>query len=895
MGITKGTEYSFTLRDVCGVDFSGGPFSPSNHRYAYAENMYRDYESGDASLIESVVGFRKIASLGGRIHSIFSHKDQKGEEYTVVHAKNKLYRFKTSERDSLSLLNPISDIGDFKSVSFCFGGNLFVLDGSDIIRVSPDGKATKITPDDELVYLPTTYYNGERIEQKNLLTDRFIEKYMIGAAETVIYGSPGLMYRITDENRALCSVVGISSSFSGVLNIPSYTTIGSKRYKVDQIDDNAFLGNNNIYEVRFGVGIYRVGKFAFSNCLMLSAIHAINAPTFIDDYAFKGCMTLSRLSLGAEIEKIGDGIFNDCSMLKSISYASDKKNFSEIENSSSLSDKVIYDFQSDLSLILEIPVYTPTAQIIKVTLDGTQITDYSTVSKGEKESAIVFSVTDKRAVEGKEVIIYAKADLSKDDRADGAHDFLYDYSYESGFDAIRKCRVCECFDGRIFLSANPDLPGVVFYSSRENGKSNALYFGSYDYFSDGLGVFGVSSMLSSADSLLVFKNADDGGGSIFYHTAKETGIDFMPKVYPLSYTHNGIGAIGESFSFFDDPVFISKTGLSAIEKKTISLQRSIACRSHNVNAKLLCERLSEASLGEWCGYLAIGVNGSVYLADSRSLFTHESGWKEYEWFYLTDIGTYENSTRVYRYASSAHAGYEIHSLPDTEPGATVYSEKVGTETVYYTKEDGVKYELYATEELKDGDFHPLVTLCINEDDVFFFGTDNGDLCVFNNDKRGIAPEFIKNSADFSDEEYKKHYARRIHPHFYNFAGHRMRCGVRTAPSDCSLPNLTKTTVKHSLVLKCSLSGNGRIRCEAKTDRSGYSEYAAYPNSAIDFSDLSFSDLTLASEDSVSLAINEKEKKWVDKEIAVYCEDFNSPIGIYSVSYRYTPHGRIKHN
>ena len=878
-----------------GVDFSGGTSSVSSHRYAYAENMYRDYERGDASLLESVVGFRKITSLDGKIHAIYEHKNDLGEDYTVVHAKNKLYRFKTKERDSLGTLSPIASISDSKSTAFRFQGALFVLDGSNIIKISSNGEASNVNAEDDSVYLPTTYYNGERIEQKNLLTDRFTEKYVIGAAETVIYGSPGLMYRISDENRALCTVVGISSSFSGVLNIPSYAKIGSKRYKVDEIADNAFLSNNNIHEVRLGIGIYRIGKFAFSNCLMLSAIHASSAPTFIDDYAFKGCMSLCRVTLGAEIEKLGDGIFDGCSLVKSINYASDKKNFDEIENSAYLSEKTIYTFYSDLSLILEIPISTPLSEVISVSLGGTEIPSYQIVKKSEKESSIVFPVTDRRTVEGREVVIYARADLRINDSYNSSQDFLFEYGYTNGFDAIRKCTVCESFDGRVFLSGNPELPGVVFYSSRENGKSSALYFGSYDYFRDGFGVFGVSSMLSSADSLLIFKKADDGGGSIFYHTPQKTGVDFMPKIYPVSYTHNGIGAIGESFSFFDDPVFISKTGLSAIEKRKISLERSIACRSHNINARLLCENLGEASLGEWCGYLAIGINGCVYLADSRATFTHESGSQEYEWFYLSNVGTYENSTRVYRYASVARGGYRVHENPDTEPSATVYSEKAGNDTVYYTLENGLKYELYATEEEKGGIFHPLVTLYVSDDDVFFFGTDNGDLCVFNNDKRGVAPDFIKASPDFDAEEYQKLYGRRIHPSFYSFANHKMRCGVCTAPYDCALPTVTKNTVKHSLVLKCALSGNGRIRCEVKTDRSGYSEYAAYPNAAVDFSDFSFASVTLNSEEIISLPINEKEKKWIDKELSVYCEDFNSPIGIYSISYRYTPHGRIKHN
>ena len=160
--------------------------------------------------------------------------------------------------------------------------------------------------------------------------------------------------------------------------------------------------------------------------------------------------------------------------------------------------------------------------------------------------------------------------------------------------------------------------------------------------------------------------------------------------------------------------------------------------------------------------------------------------------------------------------------------------------------------------------------------------------------RGVAPDTVSGAADFDEEEYKKFYGRRIHPYFYSFNSHSMRCGARTCPYDCKRPDLTKNTVKHSLTLKCRLHGKGKIRCEAKTNRSGYAEYSAFPNSIPDFSDFSFASLTLDSEESVSLPINEKEKNWIDKELAVYCDDFRSPIGIYSLSYRYTLRGRIKH-
>lgn len=896
MSISGNREYTVSYRDMCGVDFSVSGTKNQKRRYAYTENMYRDYDGDGGSIIESVPGFRRIASFGGTIHGIYAHKNSDGESFTVVHASNKIYRFQTSMRDSLSNLAPIAEISDNKSSAFRHGENLYVIDGINILKISADGEATKITEDSPEVYVPTTFYNGRRIEQRNLLTKKFKEINLIGPAETLIYGTDGLMYQITNESLGLCAVVGIRSSFRGVLNIPSYARIGEKQYKVDEIADNAFKNNTNIAGVKIGIGLYRIGKFAFANCTALNTVYAGNAPAIIDNSAFSGCTTLISFFLGTNIQRFGSSVFNGCTNLKDIKYSSDESEFKKIENHEDLAGLLITSFTEDRSLTIEIKLSTPTSEISSVTLDGTAFTTYLEVRRSDLIISIIFSIYDRRTIEGKEIVIEGTAADGTLDAFEGSKDFISDTGYaESGYKAIAGCTLSENFDGRAFVSGNPTLPGTVFFTSRDNGKDAPLYFGVYNYFSDGFGTFGITSMLSAADSLLVFKKGDDGGGSIFYHTPQETGNDIIPKIYPVSYTHNGIGAIGKSISFFDDPVFISKNGVSAIDKRIISLDRSIACRSHSVNARLLSENLEEASLAEWCGYLALGINGKIFLADSRATYIHESGSREYEWYYLCDIGTRRGAARVYRYSSVVHSGYKMHETPEKIVTERVFSSTVNDETIYYTYIGNEKYEVHPTEEFSGGTLNPLTVLAGFENNLLFFGTSNGDLCIFNNDKRGVAPKRILSSADFDSEDYARYYARRIHPDFYSFNGHSMRCGARTAPYDCELPDITKNSVKHSLTLKCRICGSGKIKCEVKTNRSGYEEYATYPNGIPDFSSWNFSSLTLDSEETVSLPINEKEKNWIEKELSVYCDDFCSPIGIYSLTYRYKPKGRIKHS
>ena len=64
---------------------------------------------------------------------------------------------------------------------------------------------------------------------------------------------------------------------------------------------------------------------------------------------------------------------------------------------------------------------------------------------------------------------------------------------------------------------------------------------------------------------------------------------------------------------------------------------------------------------------------------------------------------------------------------------------------------------------------------------------------------------------------------------------------------------------------------------------------------MNFGELDFSGFTTASGNSYNLPFAEKEKRWVEKQIAIYSDRFRSPIGIYSIAYRYTVKGRIKRN
>jgi hypothetical protein len=64
------------------------------------------------------------------------------------------------------------------------------------------------------------------------------------------------------------------------------------------------------------------------------------------------------------------------------------------------------------------------------------------------------------------------------------------------------------------------------------------------------------------------------------------------------------------------------------------------------------------------------------------------------------------------------------------------------------------------------------------------------------------------------------------------------------------------------------------------------------NAEVDFSSINFAYLAFETADHFTIPISEKEKNWIEKEIAISSTD-GAPIAIYSMSYRFAIKGRIK--
>lgn len=895
-----GVEYSVNYSTMGGVDFSSPDSISGRRRYSYLENMYRDYDGEGAELTESVPGFRKIFSLGKRINGFYFQRLAKGDEYLIIHAGTRIYRASLKDIDLGTTPAELRTVNDAKSTGFSFGKKVYILDGTRIGRIEEDGTMGFLSDGGPVYpYIPTTYVNGEEYEQLNLLTRQFYEELFIAFPEDAAYESPEINYRITDKDLRKCAVTGVGISFSGELFIPTYAKIGGEKYAIEKIDSGAFKDNTNITSVTLNEGIAEIGEKAFSGCTSIKRIILPDSVTLMGAGAFENNTGLTELRLGEKLEKIGDEAFLNCESISILKYANDYSALEKIGNGTTFPNltSLILNHKND-TITAFMPIKTPADTLLELKAGKESLEFYEAYDDEDDDipSGIIIPSVSKKLLQSALLKVRGYAHKEKYRLNSPGINFISGLEGTEPKTAITKCTISECFDGRIFLSGNPDFPNTVFFSGRDKSVNvNPLYFGVMNYFNDGVGGYPIISLLSSGDSLAVFKSGDDGAGSIFYHTPRETGIDILPKVYPVSYIHSGIFALGESISFFDDPVFVSGRGLTALDKKAINLERSVVCRSHNVNPELLSTNLSGASLAVWCGYLALLADGKIFLADSRAPFQHETGNMEYEWYYLNGIGTYKDDDFVYEYIKSDTRECETREdLIGKEAAGTVYSAVTDDGTEYFYVVDGdTRLQVIRTEEKRGGTFYPATKLFGIDNKLLFFGTDTGDVCIFNNDKRGVAPKRISEKEGFSREEYAEEMKRSIHPDFYAFDTHAPRYALSTVTDDGGIHDMRKDTVKGSLLIKCKSFGTGDFTVEVGTDKRGYKELAKFSDAALNFEDFDFSSLAFCEEKRINVPIAEKEKGWCEKEISIYSDSFASPIGIYSISYRFRPRGKIK--
>ena len=886
-GARAGYEYSRTYNRMRGVDFSSRGDSV-NCRFAVLENMYRDYDSADSEAIESIPGFRRLHSGSQNFNGAFIQTASDGEKFVIIHENTTLYRLGLKNPSLLTRVDGMSAANNKNGHVFSFGGSFYFGDTVQLYRINDNGRGLAVMDGyDTAPYVPTVYLNDKEHEQRNLLTLRFYENHELTPAAKLFRGTLSLNYVVTDTKNKTCAVSGISGNDSKVF-VPARVKLGGDWYTVTEIGGAAFANCKSLTEIRLSDTVEKIGIAAFSGCTSLKTVRGGDSLREIGSFCFSACV-LSSLYLPAVFKKFGEDVFTDLSL--HISYALDADAYANIENAPAC--VTVYGVQNK-EISLGIIPESPTKQIHSVTIDGVSQTFSLETDASGFVKQILLDLPDKTALTGKMLSVLGHFDNNSAAVSLHGEDFTQ-RSKRSGrgvVETIRACKQVASIGGRLFAWGNPYYPSIVFYSKSAAVCSGGLYFGSLDYIEDGAEGREVISVIGLSDGISVFTASGREEESIFYHTPIDTDDTLLDRRYPVSEAHIGDAALCPAILFYDDPVFLSARGLYGIEKRELNLSRSVSPRSSLVNPMLMREDMRNASLAVWRGYLAISVGGRIYLADSRATFSGSRG-KEYEWFFLDGIGTYTGDGRVYRYSANAPDGYSLSRTPDEVALGTVYSENRGSGLVHFVYSGDEKVAVYPTEEMTGGSFNPAKIL-LSTGDSLLFATENGDLCIFNTDKRGVAPDNIAAEEDFDADEYAAQMGQRIHPDFYDFAGHTPRYAVQTYFDDCELPTLSKDTVRGSLTVKIKTHGGSKIKCSVARDTDGFKAVGEFDGGRTDISRLTFASIPFASEERATVALPERERAWVEKSLALYSDSFRSPMGIYSISFRYRIRGKIRY-
>lgn len=876
-------EYTRYFGNFRGVDFSSDHTSVNEQRFAYAINMYKDYKSGEGQAVETIPGFRRqieipTVNIDGEIvsqkiygihrydHIVSGKRDAK----ILIHAGKNLYLW-----DEYPLTANVECNYSFE------------------VKEGPDIGTGKLS-----IRIPLDYKIAEI---------RSIEKMgRDNVSETLIktqFTYDKNTHTLTLSNRCVNKGDQVYITYYESVIKP----LTSSSLAMNELKSTSFVFNNYLYIID--------GKnYLVYNGESLSKV--------------SGYIPTTRKNIVVGGDNADTGV--------------------EIEQRNILSDQFKNTFIAD-------------GETSKYYLSERDLNSIDSVEVyGEATTKFSFNLAD-GYIEFNGDAIPAKPE-DTDRSGDSAGKYTKDYagvvitaskkwetlsgvvaSSNDISNCIAGCTLATIFDKRVFLSGNPDYPNHVFFCgiNSATGYEDPTYFGVLDFVRDGIEPAPITGMIAVADTLAVLKNHARQDGSIYFHTHYDTGKDIAPVTYPHTQGLSGIGCLGACVNFLDDPIFISRLGVEGIGQLSVRLERAIEHRSSLIDAKLVNLDLEEAVVTEWDGYLIVLVDGKIFMADSRQVYTHEIGVPQYEWYYLEGIGVYEYESKEERENNK-----EYYYAP------IIYNDLYESETdendnYYITDrcrtviEDGISYEIAVADKVYDavneknisllnmpaivpsdetaqkpnvklytwrdeegnviastyyqlmkygdentvkaiicddrgsytgGEFKKATTI-VNMDNNLFFGTENGVVCAFNFDKRD------------SDGM--------ISPRWYSFDDRTIYCGIATKMDNCGVPHLNKTTVKKSTVVKTKSMISSAAKYKVRTNNKVFEQIDRVNSVMFSFDEVDFSDFSFVSMDQSLFAIEEKEKKWIEKQIFIYSDEFRKPFSIHYLAYRYKIAGRFK--
>lgn len=904
--------YTRTYRDFAGIDVSSEPSEVHDRRFAYAMNVWKDYHNENGEAVETAPGFRVLAHknpelvFSGKLNGL--HYFPGDTPYLIVHIGETLYVYKVIDTDGIVSLEYMyykyQSVADATSKSIFHYGKLYIVDGvkyrvmyESSVEQEIDGKlkiVVELKMDDveTSAYIPTTSSNSEPYEQRNLMELRgaFICKYTIKQdgdehecvlfdpctnVENVTINGTGIkLYKLSPPedvwwNAAKYSEVSVIADDGTVL----YKVITDKTKKISEVIKDATAKVNDAPDPLSSGG-------RFNNVIRNSEFDVEGAELLYAKKTAKG-------------ENIG-------TQEEIVLYMRYKGQCWAVDKTSSYGN------------------LPQTEVVIGDKIEGKRYVHSLIISTLPKEMATV------------DVVIEGYADPQRFFTLQGQRDALSgapDFQSNKGAtarEAINGCTIIEEFDGKIFLSGNPKYPNTIFYShSRaDTGINDPSYIGAYNYLNDGTGSTPITAMISTPTNLIVFKDDVAQGSSVYYHQAQynpsddEITANLQPRVYPREQGVPNVGCVGCATNFLDDPVFLSTKGLEAVGKSQVNLERSLAHRSYLVDAELINEDLRNARFAEWDGYLCILVpGGKMYLADSRQIDSAIHGHRQYEWYKWDGIGVHTTKTKRYRYATiNPVEGEKYEGLDIVIDGSGGYingeltSITVNNKTYYASREtrDGIEYwfvaEWHGEYTGKDEDFQQATAL-LSLGGRLYFGCEDGTVCMFTTNERDknhrLCPQaYIREREEEIIKDENGNVSKDENGNVITlYTGLGYRACMATKSDHCGRTNVAKSTEKGTFVVKVKAYATTKMAVKVGVDGGEWTEY--YNNSVaiskIDDErfDLDFASVSFNTADSFLIAIRERKRKWVEKQILFEGWCFKTPFGLISATYDFSVAGKVK--
>jgi hypothetical protein len=112
---------------------------------------------------------------------------------------------------------------------------------------------------------------------------------------------------------------------SGDVVIPETFTYKGVKYKVINIDQNAFYGNTKVTSVTIPSTVRTIGENAFTGCTKLKSVTISKQAKLrlIEGAAFNGCTSLKEIYLNAET--VGEHAFEGCTKLSKVTFGNNVK------------------------------------------------------------------------------------------------------------------------------------------------------------------------------------------------------------------------------------------------------------------------------------------------------------------------------------------------------------------------------------------------------------------------------------------------------------------------------------------------------------------------------------------------------------------------------------------